>query len=90
MKFQIITLLYFVSRVFPKVSFKRKATVFIISLLMLVDDVIWADLSLIKVIVEGSGSISVDITPIFNGFIIILSFNLFIKGFNLFNKGKIR
>jgi hypothetical protein len=77
--------LYFVARVYPKFSLKRKATVFITSLLMLTDGIIWASLGLIEIFMEGIGTISVDFTPLFMGLIIILTLNLFIKGGVLFN-----
>lgn len=81
----LIVVLYYVGKVFPKVSLKRKVTIFIISLLILTDVVIWANLSLIEIVMEGIGSISVDLTPLFMGFVIVLILNLFIKGCGLFN-----
>jgi len=80
----LITALYLVGRVYPKISIKRKVIYFMISLLMLADVIIWKNLGLVKIVMEDIGSISVDFTPIFMGLIIVLSLNLLIKGFDLF------
>ena len=84
----LLTVLYFLGRVYPKVSLKRRVTIFIISLLVLTDGIIWWDLRIIEIFMEGTGSISVDLTPLFLGIIILLSCNLILKGFNLFSIGK--
>lgn len=76
----LITLLYIVSRVYPKVSFKRKATVFIISLLMLIDGFIWVNLSLIEFSLQDFGSFSVDFSLLFTGIVILLLINVVVKG----------
>ena len=55
---------------------------------MLIDGFTWMGLGLIEIILEGIGSISVDLTPLFMGLIIVLSLNLFIKGFDLFSSTK--
>jgi hypothetical protein len=58
----------------------------IISLLMLIDSIIWWDLGLIDINLEGIGSFTIDLTPLFIGPTIILAFNLFINGFDLLRK----
>ena len=84
----LIIILYYVSRIYPKASYRRKFLILVISLLMLIDGIMWADLGLIEIVIEGIGSISVDFTSLFIGIFIILSLNLIVIGFNLFIIGR--
>ena len=86
----LITGLFYLSRVYPKFSIKKRISVFTISLLTLTDSIIWWDLRIIEILIEGIGSISVDLTPLFLGLLILLSCNLFLKGLNLFTSHKIK
>ena len=79
-----ITILFYISRVFPKNSFKRSVYLFVVSLLMVIDGFLWAQFSVIQIKIEDIGSFSVDSTLIFIGLIILLSLNVFLKGFDLY------
>ncbi|GAI06011.1 unnamed protein product, partial [marine sediment metagenome] len=86
----LITILFCISRVFPKNSFKKSVNLFVTSLLMLIECVIWAHFSLIEIRIEDVGSFSVDATLIFMGLIILLSLNVFIRGFDLLSSYRAR
>lgn len=84
----LILILFYISRVFPKNSFKRSVNLFGVSLLMLIDGYIWAKFSFIEVVIEDIGSFSVDSTFLFKGLIVFLSLNVFLKGLDLFSSTK--
>ena len=80
-----ITILFYISRVFPKNSFKRIVNQFVVSLLMLMDSCLWVNFSVFEIGIEGVGFFSVDSTLILIGLTILLSINVFLKGFDLLN-----
>lgn len=80
----LITIFYFISRIYPKNSDGRKVILLTISLLFLIDGIIWAGLGLIMVMIEGGGLILVDITPILMGSNVILFLNVVLNGITLF------
>ena len=85
-----ITLLFYISRVFPNNSFKRNVNSFLVSLLMLIDGCLWANFSVLEISIEDVGFFSVDSTLIFVGLIIFLSITVFLRGLHLLNRYKTR
>lgn len=79
----LISTLYFVGYKYPKKSVKRQICSFLSSILILIDVAVWSLVTLIEVSIEGTGSVTIDSTPIFIATFTIFGLNVLKKGYDL-------